>query len=63
MTIDDRLEDSKELSPMLVTVVEIHTTDIVLSSKNETAILISHHGKIPSLTFISVVSHGSPISK
>ena len=38
MTIDIRLEESKELSPMLATVVERQTADIVLTSTKETVI-------------------------
>ena len=38
MAIDIRLEESKELSPMLATVVERQTADIVLTSSNETVI-------------------------
>jgi len=38
MAIDIRLEESKELSPMLATVVERQTADIVLTSTNETVI-------------------------
>jgi len=39
MAIEIRLEESKELSPMLVTVVERQTADIVLTSTNETVII------------------------
>ena len=39
MAIDVRLEESKELSPMLATVVEMQTADIVLTSTNETVII------------------------
>jgi len=39
MAIDIRLEESKELSPMLATVVERQTADIVLTSTNETVII------------------------
>ena len=39
MAIDVRLEESKELSPMLATVVERQTADIVLTSTNETVII------------------------
>ena len=38
MAMDIRLEESKELSPMLATVVERQTADIVLTSTNETVI-------------------------
>ena len=38
MAIDIRLEESKELSPMLATVVERQTADKVLTSTNETVI-------------------------
>jgi hypothetical protein len=38
MAIDIRLEESKELSPMLATVVERQTADIVRTSTNETVI-------------------------
>jgi hypothetical protein len=38
MAMDIRLEESKELSPMLATVVERQTADIVRTSTNETVI-------------------------
>ena len=40
MAIVVRLEESKELSPMLVIVVERQTADIVLTSTNETVIIV-----------------------
>jgi hypothetical protein len=40
MAIDTRLEESKELSPMLVIVVERQMADIVLTSTNETVIIV-----------------------